>query len=131
MRVPVVVSNPYFTLSHDDARGIWRLTRSSVPLALADVEAAFSPVVRAVERVERTRAGLLIDIRDAPFRNDPPLEVELDRQMRRVIAGFLRFAVLVKTSTGALQVSRVSRQQHQDEPFVFRDEMDAVAFLLS
>jgi hypothetical protein len=126
-----VVAAPLFSLSYDEELRLWRLVRTNVRASAEDLPGAFAPIHEALSKVELLRVRLLIDIRSAPFLNDPSLEVAMDRQMRRVIAGFERAAVLVKTSTGALQVNRITRQEHQDELRIFREESDAVSFLLS
>jgi hypothetical protein len=125
------VATPLFNLSYDEQRNLWRLVRTNVRASAEDLPAALAPIHEALSKVEPLRVRLLIDIRSAPFLNDPSFEVAMDRQMRRIIAGFQRAAVLVKTSTGALQVNRITRQEHQDELQIFREESDAVAFLLS
>lgn len=124
-----IVTTPHFILSrHDDGR-LWRLTRSDVGITPDEVAAALSPIRAALSDVDVHQATLLVDVRQAPLRNDPALETAMSTQVHRIADAFSKWAVLVRTSVGALQVSRVARQD-QREPFVGRDEAEALAFLL-
>jgi hypothetical protein len=125
-----IVSTPHFTLSsHEDGR-LWRLTRSDVGITPAEVTEALSPIRVALRGVDVQEACLLVDVRQAPLSNDPALETAMSTQVHRIADAFVRWAVLVRTSAGALQVSRVARLD-QREPFVVRDEAAALAWLLS
>lgn len=128
--MPVIVSTPHFTLSsHEDGR-LWRLTRSDVAITPDEVAEALSPIRSALTGADVQQARLLVDVRQAPLSNDPALETAMSTQVHRIADGFARWAVVVRTSAGALQVSRVARQD-QREPFVGRDEAAALAWLLS
>jgi hypothetical protein len=123
-----IISTPHFVLSrHDDGR-LWRLTRSDAAITPEEVQEALAPIRAALEGVEHREAGLLVDVRLAPLRNDPALETAMSTQVHRIADGFAKWAVLVRTSVGALQVSRVARLDHR-EPFVGRDEAQALAWL--
>jgi hypothetical protein len=127
----VLASTPHFSLSFDDSIGLCRLTRTSVIIEVSSVAAAFNPVHAALRQIDRTRSLLLIDVRLAPLRNDPALEAGIDREVHVIVAGFLRWCVLVRTSAGALQVNRVSRARRPEDPMVFRDESEALAWLVT
>src|SRR5262245_14440524 len=71
--------------------------------------AEFARVNReAVTAARKTGAGrLLLDLRAGPAgRNDPEFEAEGER-FRRELAKFERFAVLVRTVAGKLQIQRM------------------------
>ena len=124
-----IVSTPHFTLSrHEDGR-LWRLIRSDVGITPEEVGEALLPIRAALQDVEVQRASLLVDVRQAPLRHDPALETAMSTQVHRIADGFAKWAVLVRTSAGALQVSRVARQDQRD-PFVGRDEAAALAWLM-
>jgi hypothetical protein len=117
-------------MSFDDDTRLCRLTRTGTAMDVAEVESAFAPVHAALRKFDRTRSHLLIDVRQAPLRNDSVLEGAIDREVHLMVPGFKKWAVLVRTSAGALQVNRVSRVRRPEDPYVFRDEAEAVAWLL-
>jgi len=120
---------PHFSIAVDEARRQCRVTRSHVPLKPADVQAAFVPVMRALATLETSHWRMLLDVRDAPMRNDADLERAFDVEIHTMARRFAQWAVLVKTSAGALQVNRVSRTSGHDEPVLFRGEDLALAWL--
>lgn len=97
---------------------------------VAEVTKAFAPIHAALRQIDRTNSLLLIDVRQAPLRNDSNLEAAIDREIHMIVPGFQKWAVLVRTSAGALQVNRVSRVRRPEDPYVFRDEAEAVAWLV-
>jgi hypothetical protein len=127
----VLASTTHFSLSFDDGIGLCRLIRTNEAIEVSGIAAAFNPIHAALRQIDRTRSLLLIDVRQAPLRNDPALEVGIDREIHVIVAGFVRWGVLVRTSAGALQVNRVSRVRRPEDPAVFRDEAEAVAWLVA
>jgi len=106
-----------------------RVTRSALrPGSVAEIVAAFAEASRAVARLDRARLGLLIDLRLSPGNNDPEFETAMAPQRAQLTSGFAAVAVLVQTPTGALQISRINRQDGT-EPGVFTDEPQAIAWL--
>jgi hypothetical protein len=120
---------PHFSITADEHRRQCRVIRSSVPLKAAEVQAAFVPVTRALATLACSQWRLLLDVCDAPMRNDDELERALDVEINAMARRFQKWAVLVKTSAGALQVNRVSRGGGNGEPTVFRSEDLALAWL--
>ena len=57
-----------------------------------------------------TVANLMIDTTAAPARNDPEFEAAFDPIRVKLLSGFRRAAVLVKTTVGRLQADRHQRQ---------------------
>jgi hypothetical protein len=89
--------------------------------------AEFARVNREVVAAARkTGAGrLLLDLRQGPAgRNDEEFEAEGER-FRRELARFERFAVLVRTVAGKLQIQRMSK----GTTAVFQDEAEALRHL--
>ena len=127
----VLAATTHFSLSFDDSQRLCRLVRTSTGMDVDEVVAAFAPVHAALRPVDRARSLLLIDVRQAPLRNDSVLKAAIDREIHLIVPGFKKWGVLVRTSAGALQVSRVSRVRRPEDPYVFRDEADAVAWLLT
>ncbi|MBC8067754.1 MAG: hypothetical protein IAG13_05415 [Deltaproteobacteria bacterium] len=66
------------------------------------------PVQEELDRLGRGSHGLLIDSRDAPRRNDPAYESWFAKHRVKMIIGFPRVAVLVKSMAGLLQTQRLS-----------------------
>jgi hypothetical protein len=94
-----------------------------------EIRRMMQQVVDVLESVERARHCLLMDMRDGPTYNpNPEFERILGEYRPRIVAGFAKVAVLVKTSVGKLQVTRMAREHEQDIR-VFDDETEALAFL--
>jgi hypothetical protein len=129
-----VVSNPlhacdHFVLHYDDARKVVLLTRTPTPFAsLDDVAPCLRDIVTSLGRIARHECGIVIDTREGPVRNDPEFERVFAPQRKRVLAGFARAAVLVRTATGRLQAQRYTRADHQDEVRIFDDAKRALSF---
>lgn len=81
--------------------------------------------------LRRKTLGLLLDMREGPMRNDPEYEQRLHRSVVRLVAGFRRVAILMQTSMGLLQASRLRRERGllSSEPHPFLSEADALAYL--
>lgn len=79
----------------------------------------------------RKTLGLLMDMRDGPLRNEPEYEARMHRSVNRMVAGFHRVAILMQTSMGLLQASRLRREHGLllREPRPFLSEADARAYL--
>jgi hypothetical protein len=102
-----LVETAQYTLRCDYRRGIVHVYRSSTPFdTIGELDTCFARIDRALEAIHRGRFVLYIDTRDGPVRNDPAFEAAFERHRRRLIAGFSRAAVLVKTAAGRLQVQR-------------------------
>ena len=108
------------------------LRRSSRPV-IDDAE-----IVSFLDRLDlllpvlrRKTLGLLLDMREGPMRNDPEYEQRLHRSVVRLVAGFRRVAILMQTSVGLLQASRLRRERGllSSEPHPFLSEADALAYL--
>ncbi|MCC6876326.1 MAG: hypothetical protein IT378_18605 [Sandaracinaceae bacterium] len=89
------------------------LTRTARPFdTIADVEREYGAVVAALGRVPKARGSLVVDLRDAPPRNDPAFEDAVARLRKRIFEGFARTAVVVRTASGKLQVQRHAKDDH-------------------
>jgi len=71
--------------------------------------------------------GLLIDLREGPLRNDPAFDAAVSEHRPRVFEGFHVGAVLVRTLSGKIQLSRHERVDRVYR--VFDDEAEVLAFL--
>ena len=97
-------------LESDGTTGIVRVRRTTRPFkTIAELEAAFDRLVSTIASVDRKRSGLLVDLRAGPIRNDPLFESALERQRKKITAGFRRVALLVETPLGLVQGERHAR----------------------
>lgn len=127
----LLFETPHFTLVADE-RGFVRLTRTGARLESANVPGVLDGVLPALRAAGRDAAalGILVDVRFGPANNDPAFEVAMNAQMVALVRHFRRYAVVVKTAAGVLQVNRLVRTVHESaEDHVFRDEDQAIAFL--
>jgi len=85
------------------------LERTSVPIGDLDVARVFAPADQALATLDRSRYGILIDVRTAPGRNDAEFEDRFAPVRQRLQQGFLRVAIVVKTTSGKLQTQRYAR----------------------
>src|SRR5262245_58276183 len=76
---------------------------------MSELEAAFDRLAGLLATIDRRNSGLLMDLRSGPMRNDPIFESALERQRRKITAGFRRVALLVETPLGLVQGERHAR----------------------
>jgi hypothetical protein len=75
------------------------------------------------------RLTLLLDVRDAPPRNDDEFEREIGRALEAFLPRFVAHATLVKSAAGLLQVRRIEKARGPSQRPVFEDEWAAIAYL--
>jgi hypothetical protein len=71
--------------------------------------------------------GLVVDMRQARMRNDSSFEDAMARLRRELTSHFQRTAVLLESSIGELQVSRIERDERRDA-IATRSESTAFKF---
>jgi hypothetical protein len=121
-----VYGDPHVTITLDDAAGLVRYTRTARPYASLDELRNVNANLReAFATLPRGHLALLIDVRDAPPRNDPAFEHEILEALTTLAARFRARATLVKSAVGRLQAQRIAR----DGSSVFFDEAEALAHL--
>jgi hypothetical protein len=122
-------SDPYFSAQQRPGTSIIQVTRSAVPFtAAADVQRSFDALARSLETVDRSRHDLLMDIRLAVGRNDPEFELAIEPYRLRIQRGFRRFAVVLNSIAGQLQIKRFALQDRVTVR-MFQDEAAALAWL--
>lgn len=122
-------TNDFVAVWVDNVREIARVTRSAQrPSSIEQVTGAFDDAIRALDRLERRRFRLLIDLREAPGRNDPEFERAMATRRSELMRSFLAVAILIKTAIGELQVARITREDGSDAK-VFNDEVKAIEWL--
>ena len=128
-----LLDTPHYALQLDDDRRLVVFRRKPQRLTADEIDAAFAPAV-SVDTIDRQRWHLLIDSRDGPMNNDEAFEKKMQLVVQKLVTGYRRRAILVKTAVGVLQVSRTSRAVDDPtvaEPGIFRDEPEAIAWLLA
>ena len=104
------------------------IERSAQPTHDEELAAVFAPVEKAFARIARERYALLIDVRAAPGRNDPEFEKKFEPVRQNLQKGFRRIAILVRSTSGKLQVQRYGRADNLPSG-VFDDPAAAVKWL--
>ena len=111
-----------------EAARIVVVQRSSLRIHVDAVATTLAPMFRALDVLDRATHRVLIDSRAAPGQNDPEFEKVFNRFRTRLLAGWLRSAVLVNTIPGHLQLQRHQREGLDSE--VFMEPARAVDWLL-
>jgi hypothetical protein len=92
-----------------DHRIVW-LERTAQPFgSLAEVTTANQEVVRKFASYHR-EWGIVVDMAQAPARNDPAFEGAMRGLRAAIEVTFARTAVLLGTQVGVLQVKRITRE---------------------
>jgi hypothetical protein len=122
-------ADPYITLTHDEPARLVRYTRSAEPYPSLDTLRDCNAKLRAAfAKLPDGTLSLLVDVRDAPPRNDAAFEAEVLEALRVIAEKFARRASLVRTAVGRLQTQRLARER-EDAVQVFTDEAAALAYL--
>jgi hypothetical protein len=128
MSARVLYEDQWVTVTFTVAQGLVRYQRSAVPYAsIADVEGSYAKVREVVERIA-PGLKLLIDVRQAPPRNDAAFEAKVNGVLDTFTARFARHATLVKTAVGKLQTARLAHERGAVS-HAFGDEGEALAYL--
>jgi hypothetical protein len=127
--MPVLLDHPCCSVTLEPEGRLVRFTRTEAPYAsLDDLVDVHERIGEALDRVGRERHVLLVDMRAAALNNDPAFEKAAARGRQILVRGFPRFAVLVQTAIGALNVGRHLREDKLPGD-VFTDEATAIHYL--
>ncbi|HEY1690940.1 MAG TPA: hypothetical protein VGG39_02190 [Polyangiaceae bacterium] len=128
MAARVLYEDQWVTMTFTAAQGLVRYRRSAVPYgSMADLEGSYAKVQEVVERMA-PGLKLLIDVRQAPPRNDAAFEAKVNGVLDAFTARFARHATLVRTAVGKLQTARLAHERGA-VPHAFGDEAEALAYL--
>ena len=107
-----VYRSHFYELVEDEHEPLVWLVRSPRPYdGASEVRAEVDALVRCFKPRHRAY-GSVVDMRDAPPRNDPGFEAAM-RQLRFAVGrAFERVVVLVATASGEMQVTRLHREGH-------------------
>jgi len=119
------------TLTMDRAEGVVRFVRTTQSLTeLPVLRARILEMLHVLDRLPRAQLGLLLDTRQAIGRSDDDFEAVMNELRPRLVGGFRRISVLVKTAVGRLQVQRMARTDRiGDRLMVTSDEAEALAWI--
>jgi hypothetical protein len=125
-----LLGDPHLTVTLDRARRLVRYVRSKVPYSsLEEARLLHEQLGRTTFDDPSHSFKLLIDVRDAPPRNDEAFEAQLMQAMQTYIPRFSAFALLVKSAVGRLQAQRMARARGAKDAHVFDDESEALRYL--
>lgn len=126
----LLLSTPQVTLATGPDSRLVRYVRTSVPYpSVLEYELLHERLADLLDQHGRRHHVLLFDVREAVMNTDPTFERVAVRVRQILARDFRRTAFLVKTAIGALQVSRLIREDSLDSA-VFSDETAAISFLL-
>lgn len=127
----IVHQSDYYRVEVLAISKVVKVTRLARPFeSQAALEAACEPVQLALDSAGRRRHRLLIDTRAAIGNNNPDFETWFESHRRRMLLGFPRVALVVKSAIGKLHVERlVAGVKLEKTPRVFLDEGLAMRYL--
>jgi hypothetical protein len=125
-----VFSDAFVVARVDTDLGVLRYVRNAVPFtSLEAVREHHAAIAAAIATVAVSELGLLIDVREAPARNDEAFEAEMTRGVGKLLVQFRGHAFLVKTAVGGLQVRRLASERGLSTGATFSDEAAALEHL--
>jgi hypothetical protein len=114
----------------DRASRVMRYERTEKPFArISEVGRVHDDVVKAVIGQPRGMFAMLVDLRRAPSRNDEEYEATIEGYVAQLIGHFDRYALLVKSAAGRLQVTRLEKRANRPPTHVFHEEEAALEYL--
>lgn len=119
------------TLTLDRGEGVVRFVRLSPSLPpLPVLRARLTAMLDTMHGLAREELGLIVDTRQAIGRSDDEFEAVMNELRPRLVHGFRRVAVLVKSAVGRLQVQRLGKSDGiSDRMRVTLDEVEALEFV--
>lgn len=125
-----LLKNDFFTVTFDRELALVHAVRTNMRFATpAECGRVYAEFARVLVPLDRAHLKLLADMRDGPLTHDPEIERSIAEHRKRIIAGFSKVAILVRTAAGGLQVSRHAREDNL-RIAVFQTEENARAYLL-
>ncbi len=126
-----LVSNEYCRVIFDSTSQIVRFIRTEQPIrSIEEANQYFGRAVAAIDVLGRSGIKLIIDVRNAPLRNDPQYEAAMAAYRHKMARDIPRVAVIVRTAAGRLHAQRLGKQDHIQQAIVGTDE-EALAYLAS
>jgi hypothetical protein len=126
--VQELARTPHWIVTLDEQARIVRAVRTSKPFADGEEIAQTMQMLKSKLSPDRAKLGLLVDLREGPFRNDDVFETTLAQYRVALFAGWAGVATLARTAVGKLQVTRLAREDGRGMT-VFAEESEALAYL--
>ena len=124
-----LLETPYAIVEVAEREHILRFRRTGLALRVEDVnEMPFGPAWETMTRYDAKVWALLVDLRDAPSRNDADFESSIAKWQMGLFRRFDRTAVVVRTAAGRLQLLRMASAAGR-QAAVFLDETEALRHL--
>jgi hypothetical protein len=128
--MPTLHRDNHFLVQHQHASGYVLVVRSEAPFeSTTSAIVALGACRSALAKVDVTKHGILFDWRKSPISTDPNLHKALAEHMDALGERFDRRAILLKTTVGTMQASRVGRTMGNQKMLVFDDEAAAVTYV--
>lgn len=123
----ILMANEHYILEEEESHRTCTLRRTPVPFKSIDEILQSNDSVLEQLRPYHAGYGVIVDMRQAPQRNDPSFENAMARLRNRITEVFARVAVLLDTSVGVLQVDRLGRAEG-GKTFATQSESAAARF---
>ena len=121
--------NNYWVMEEDETKKVVILKRTALVFAsTADVVRSNDAVIAQI-RPAHSQYGIVVDMRQAPLRNDPAFENAMGRLRNELTSRYARLALLLETAVGVLQVNRIGREEG-NRTFATRSEAAAIKFAM-
>jgi hypothetical protein len=122
--------NEFFAIHDLDIRVVQVTRLPRVFASQEEVERACIPVQRTLDQLPRANFALLLDARQARGSNDPQHEEWFAAHRARMVKGFRRVAILMRTAIGALHSDRLTRSDGtRGDLLIFQDFDEACRHL--
>jgi hypothetical protein len=129
--MPFLRRSAYLTLEHRVASRLLCFVRTALAFEeAATARAEITEWQRCVDRLEPAELSVLFDWRSAPLETNADVLRAVVSRTDAIGRLFARQALLMETSLGALQASRLSRA-HESVPVLFTNEAEAYAYVTS
>lgn len=123
----VLLSTDFWRMEEDSSLRLVFLKRTSTKFLDINLLKQQNGAVISQIRTTHKSFGIVVDMREAPMRNDPEFESAMETLRSAIRSGYARTAVLISTGVGVLQINRLTREDGS-QTFATRSEVDAVEF---
>jgi hypothetical protein len=123
----VLIQSRYWSMHESVPIQVVFLRRTAAVIESTALLEEENHAVIATLRPEHAGWGVVVDMREAPARNDMDFERAMRFLRQELSRRFARISVLVKSAAGVLQVTRIDRGDGT-QTYVTRSEPDATAF---
>jgi hypothetical protein len=122
-------ASEHWIFEEDPEQCVATLQRTPVPWSsLAQLMRENETILRGLAPRQQEH-GLLVDMRQAPIRNDADFENAMAKLRLVLTAHFKRTAILLDSNLGELQVTRIERDERRNA-LATRSESTALKFLI-